>query len=86
MPDITVIADTSCLIALTKIEALELLKELYKEVYNTEEIMLEYGERLPAWIIIKNVKNKRYQQLLHRSLTWVKHLQLLCHLKWMMFY
>jgi len=33
MPDITVIADTSCLIALTKIEALELLKELYKEVY-----------------------------------------------------
>jgi len=65
MPDITVIADTSCLIALTKIEALELLKELYKEVYNTEEIMLEYGERLPAWIIIKNVKNKRYQQLLH---------------------
>jgi len=48
--------------------------------------MLEYGERLPAWIIIKNVKNKRYQQLLHRSLTWVKHLQLLCHLKWMMFY
>ena len=65
MPDTIVIADTSCLIVLTKIGALDLLKELYEEVYITDEIALEYGESIPDWIIIKNVKNKKYQQLLH---------------------
>lgn len=64
MPNITVIADTSCLIALSKIEAIELLKELYEEVYITEEIALEFGESLPEWVRIDNVKNKKYQQLL----------------------
>ena len=64
MPNISVIADTSCLIALSKIEAIELLKELYEEVYITEEIALEFGESLPQWIRIENVKNKKYQQLL----------------------
>ena len=64
MPNITVIADTSCLIALSKIEAIELLKELYEEVYITKEIALEFGESLPEWVRIENVKNKKYQQLL----------------------
>jgi predicted nucleic acid-binding protein len=64
MPNITVIADTSCLIALSKIEAIELLKELYEEVYITKEIALEFGEKIPEWIKIENVKNKKYQQLL----------------------
>lgn len=32
MPKITVIADTSCLIALSKIEAIELLRKLYEDV------------------------------------------------------
>lgn len=40
------------------------MKELYKEVYITEEIALEFGENLPEWIRIENVKNKKYQQLL----------------------
>jgi predicted nucleic acid-binding protein len=64
MLNITVIADTSCLIALSKIEAIELLKELYEEVFITEEIAFEFGEKLPEWIKIDNVKNKKYQQLL----------------------
>lgn len=64
MPNVTVIADTSCLIALSKIEAIELLKELYQEVYITKEIALEFGEILPEWVRIENVKNKKYQQLL----------------------
>ena len=62
MPNITVIADTSCLIALSKMEAIELLKELYEEVYITKEIALEFGESLPEWVRIENVKNKKYQQ------------------------
>jgi predicted nucleic acid-binding protein len=68
MPDIAVIADTSCLIALSKIEAIELLNELYEEVFITEEIALEFGENLPEWITIENVKNKKYQQLLELHL------------------
>lgn len=64
MPNITIIADTSCLIALSKIEAIELLKELYEEVYITEEIALEFGESIPKWVRVETVKNKRYQQLL----------------------
>ncbi len=64
MPDIVVIADTSCLIALSKIEAIELLKELYEEIYITEEIAVEFGEVIPEWINVENVKNKKYQQLL----------------------
>ncbi len=64
MPSVTVIVDTSCLIALSKIEAIELLKELYEEVCITNEIALEFGEQLPEWIIIENVKNRKYQQLL----------------------
>jgi predicted nucleic acid-binding protein len=43
------------LIALSKIEGIELLKELYQEVYITEEIALEFGETLPEWIRIESV-------------------------------
>ncbi len=64
MPNIIVIADTSCLIALSKIEAIELLNKLYDKVFVTKEIALEYGEKLPEWIFIETVKNKKYQQLL----------------------
>jgi len=68
MPDITVIADTSCLIALSKIEAIELMGKLYEEVYITDDIAVEFGENLPEWVRIGKVKNKRYQQLLKLSL------------------
>ena len=64
MRDIVVITDTSCLIALTKINALELLNLLYRKVIITEEILEEYREPLPEWIEIKTVTNKKYQQLL----------------------
>ena len=59
MPEIVVIADTSCLIALSKIKALELLHSMYKKVIITKEIASEFGEPLPKWIIIKQVKEKK---------------------------
>lgn len=64
MHEIIVIADTSCLIALSKIEAIDLLEKLYQEVYITEEIAKEFGDKLPNWIKIERVRNQRYQQLL----------------------
>ncbi len=68
MPNTIVITDTSCLIALTKIDALGLLRELYEHVIITQEICAEFGDVLPGWIEIREVTNKRYQQLLESTL------------------
>jgi len=46
MPDV-VIADTSCLIAMEKLDAFHLLKSLYGEVKITSEIAAEFGKLLP---------------------------------------
>jgi predicted nucleic acid-binding protein len=52
-----IISDTSCLIALTNIGRLALLKELCKVVYITPEVAAEYGEALPDWIQVIPVKD-----------------------------
>ena len=59
-----IISDTSCLIILTKIGALDLLYQLYKKVTITQDIQLEYGDKLPDWIKIQRVKDQYRQQLL----------------------
>ncbi len=53
MPKI-VISDTSCLIILSNINELEILKQLYGEIITTVEISKEFGEPLPDWIIIRS--------------------------------
>ncbi len=53
-----VIADTSCFILLTKINEINLLKELYSSVYTTPEIASEFKYALPTWIIIQDVKDR----------------------------
>jgi predicted nucleic acid-binding protein len=63
MPDV-IISDTSCLIILAKIEELDLLRQLYKAVTITEDILKEYGESLPDWIEVRKVKDQYSQQLL----------------------
>lgn len=52
MPRI-VIADTSCLIVLDKIEQLEILQLLYSEVLTTPEVAEEFGLPLPQWISVR---------------------------------
>ena len=56
--DKAIISDTSCLIALTKINKLEILRQLYKEIIITPEVVKEYNHPLPEWFIIKGEKNK----------------------------
>ncbi|RLD84523.1 MAG: DUF3368 domain-containing protein [Bacteroidetes bacterium] len=63
MPRI-VISDTICLILLHKIEEIELLKRIYKEIITTPEVAEEFSEPLPGWIKIESVKDKKYQELL----------------------
>lgn len=52
MPERIVIADTSCLIILTSIGELDLLREVFGEVAITEEISKEFGDKTPTWIKI----------------------------------
>jgi predicted nucleic acid-binding protein len=52
-----IISDTSCLIALTNIGLLDILKKMCSIVVVTPEIAGEYGESLPDWIKIEAVKN-----------------------------
>lgn len=60
----TIISDTSCFIILNKIDELELLHKIYEQVTTTPDIAAEYGEALPEWVEIINVKDKLRQQLL----------------------
>jgi predicted nucleic acid-binding protein len=53
-----IIADTSCLILLNKIDELHLLQSLYGQITITSVIAEEYGLSLPEWIIIQNATNK----------------------------
>ena len=52
-----IISDTSCLIALTNIGLLDILRNLYEAVLVTPEVADEYGEPIPEWISIRSVKD-----------------------------
>ncbi len=57
----TVISDTSTLILFHKIDEFNLLQKVYKELVTTPEIAEEFGEKLPDWIQIQSVSDKKYQ-------------------------
>ncbi|GHV87158.1 hypothetical protein AGMMS50255_4540 [Spirochaetia bacterium] len=63
-----IISDTSCLIALTNIGRLDLLKELCRIVYITPEVAAEYGAALPDWIQVIPVKDPLMIQAIHTEL------------------
>ena len=52
-----VIADTSFLIAIHKLQLFDQVKDLYKEVHITKKIVAEFQLALPAWIIIREPHN-----------------------------
>jgi len=54
-----IIADTSCLIVLEKINMLYLLKELYGTILVTEEVAGEYGDEVAEWIKIRQVQDRK---------------------------
>lgn len=63
MPKV-IISDTSCFIILTKIGALDLLQKVYGQILTTSDIAEEFGEKLPEWVIIKDVLDKYKQKIL----------------------
>jgi len=59
-----VISDTSTLIIFQKIDELRLLKNVYGELITTPEIAEEYGEKLPEWIKVEPVSDRKYIEFL----------------------
>lgn len=56
MPEL-IIADTSCLILLDKIGQLEILHQVYGEVFITPAVLKEYGQPAPGWVKVKSPVN-----------------------------
>ena len=56
-----IISDASCLISLSNIEMLNILQKMYQEIFITREVEQEFGEILPEWIAVVEVKDKQRQ-------------------------
>ena len=63
-----IVADTSCLILLQKLEQLDLLKELFGEVFITEEVREEFDGELPVFIKMLKAKNPTHFKILRTFL------------------
>jgi predicted nucleic acid-binding protein len=66
--DKLIIADTSCLIALSNAGYMDILKALCKTVSITPEIAAEFGEPLPSWIQVVQTKDALIMQTIHNTL------------------
>jgi predicted nucleic acid-binding protein len=69
MPNM-IISDTSCLILFHKIGELDLLQKVYESIVTTPEVAQEFLERLPEWIRVESVKDKKYQEFLETQVDW----------------
>lgn len=58
------ISNTSCLIVLENIDMLFILKELYGEIIISREVSEEFGKAVPAWVNVREVKDKKYLKLM----------------------
>jgi predicted nucleic acid-binding protein len=63
-----IVADTSCLIVLSKTGYMDLLQSLFVKVWITPEVANEFGEPLPAWIEIHTPKDYNVQLYLTTQL------------------
>ncbi len=66
--DRIIVSDTSCLIALSNIGTLQILKDLFGEVLITPEVNQEFGNHLPNWILVLPVKDKNKQTEIENKL------------------
>lgn len=66
MPEI-IIADTSCLVLLEKIDKLNILHKFFGTVFVTDTVADEFGSELPEWIQKKEIEDKKYFRILKTS-------------------
>jgi len=67
MPRI-IVSDTSCLILLQKLNKLDILRDLFKEITITETIEKEFGDKLSDFFNKVEPKDKNYQRILESFL------------------
>ncbi len=63
MPKI-IIADTSFLIAIEKLELFDQIRDLYNEIFITKTIAAEFGHPLPDWVKIQEPFNPKINHIL----------------------
>jgi predicted nucleic acid-binding protein len=63
-----VISNTSCLIALSNIGRLTILRDLYDSIMVTPEVSAEFAETLPGWISVTPVGDSAKTKLIHGTL------------------
>ena len=63
-----IIADASCLIALSNVDELELLQAIFDGVTITPEVKEEFGDTIPKWITVEEVVDKKKIALLELEL------------------
>ena len=67
MPE-NIIADTSCLVLLEKIDKLDILRKLYGNITITPVIANEFGSELPNWMEVRKTEDQKYQHLLETNI------------------
>jgi len=69
--DVIIISDTTCLIAFTNVNKLDVLKQTYKNIEITPYVKEEYekrkGDIIPDWIIIKEPKDIEFVNRLKKD-------------------
>jgi predicted nucleic acid-binding protein len=65
---LNIITDTSCLIVLSNIRQLDILRELFKTMVITPEVATEFGELLPEWIHTTHVADPLKIRMLQNDL------------------
>ena len=63
-----IIADTSCLVLLEKIDKLDILRKLYGNITITPVIANEFGSELPNWMEVRKTEDQKYQHLLETNI------------------
>ena len=59
-----VVADTSCLIVLDRIDSFSILEQMYGSILITPVVKAEYGGELPTFVEVRPVDNPNYETLL----------------------
>lgn len=70
MPPVSdiIIADTSCLILLSKIRELDLLRSMGRRVLVTPAVQREFGDGLPEWVGVVSPRDGHYIKVLESEL------------------
>jgi len=65
MPEM--ISNTSCLIALSNIGMLDILRRMYGSITVTEEVASEFGESIPSWMRVVSVQDQKAVRILQSN-------------------